>query len=212
MNIDNQKEYWDKVAGVKTFTHPVDLNLLQSYLSKQSSIVDFGCGYGRVVKELLDAGFENVSGFDTSKELIVRGISENNLPLQAIENPDALEIEDESVDCILLFAVLTCIPSNDGQFNLIRLLHSKLKKGGLMYISDYYLQESSVEVDRYEYLDGDKDNFGVFRLPEGATFRHHSREWIKTLMKNFEILIENPIIVKTMSGNIAEGFQLIVKK
>jgi hypothetical protein len=134
------------------------------------------------------------------------------LELYTIENPTELTLEENSVDCIILFAVLTCIPSNEGQISLLSLLLSKLKKGGILYISDYYIQEKSVVVDRYEYLNGDKNNFGIFKLPEGATFRHHTKKWIKTLTKDFEILIENPLIVKTMNGNIANGFQLIGKK
>lgn len=212
MNIDNQKEYWDKVAEIKTFTHPIDLELVKSFLNKQSIIVDFGCGYGRIVKQLTDLGFENVSGFDTSKELIARGISENNSALYHINNPSELKLEDHSIDCIILFAVLTCIPSNKGQNDLILLLLSKLKKGGILYISDYYLQEKSVEVERYGYLNEDQNNFGVFKLPEGATFRHHTKEWIKTLIKEFDILIENPLVVKTMNGNMANGFQIIARK
>jgi SAM-dependent methyltransferase len=212
MDLDNQKEYWNRVAEIKTFTHPIDLELLNRFLNKQSIIVDFGCGYGRIVKQLTDLGFKNVLGYDTSKELIARGILENNLSLFHIENPTELQLEDNSVDCILLFAVLTCIPSNEGQEKLINLLLSKLKKGGIIYISDYYLQENSVEVERYEYLNGDANNFGVFKLPEGATFRHHTKEWIEILTKNFEILIENPLVVKTMNGNSANGFQIIGRK
>lgn len=212
MNIDNQKEYWDEVAEIKTFTHPIDLELINKFLNKKSRIIDFGCGYGRIVKQLNDLGFENVCGFDTSKELITRGISTNNLDLHHIDNPKELKLEDNSIDCIILFAVLTCIPSNEGQNNLINLLISKLKKGGIIYISDYYLQENSVEVERYEYLNGDQNNFGVFKLPEGATFRHHTKEWIKHLTNDFDILIENPLVVKTMNGNIANGFQIIGKK
>lgn len=212
MKIDNQKEYWDEVAEIKTFTHPIDLELINNFLNNQSRIVDFGCGYGRIVKQLTDLGFENVYGFDTSKELIARGISENNLSLYHIDDPTELKLEDNSIDLIILFAVLTCIPSNEGQNSLISLLLSKLKKGGILYISDYYLQENSVEVERYEYLNGDKNNFGVFKLPEGAIFRHHTKDWIKTLTKDFEIISETPIIVETMNGNIANGFQLIAKK
>jgi SAM-dependent methyltransferase len=212
MNIDNQKEYWDEVAEIKTFTHPINLELINDFLNKQSRIVDFGCGYGRIIKQLTDLGFENVCGFDTSKELVARGILENNLSLYHIDNPTELKLEDNSIDCIILFAVLTCIPSNEGQNSLMSLLLSKLKKGGIIYISDYYLQENSVEVERYEYLNGDKNNFGVFKLPEGVIFRHHTKEWIKTLTKDFEIISETPIIVKTMNGNIANGFQIIAKK
>lgn len=212
MDLDNQKEYWNEVAEIKTFTHPIDLELLNRFLNKESVIIDFGCGYGRIVKELTHFGFLNVLGFDTSKELIARGKTENNSALYHIENPTDLKLEDNSVDCIILFAVLTCIPSNEGQKSLINLLFSKLKKGGIIYISDYYIQEKSVEVERYEYLNGDPNNFGVFKLPEGATFRHHTKEWIKTLMKDFEILIENPLTVKTMNGNSANGFQIVGKK
>jgi SAM-dependent methyltransferase len=212
MDLDNQKEYWNEVAEIKTFTHPIDIKILNRFLNKQSQIVDFGCGYGRIVKQLTDLGFENVSGFDTSRELVARGKAENNLTLYHIENPTDLKLEDNSVDCIILFAVLTCIPSNEGQNNLIQLLCSKLKKGGIIYISDYYIQENSAEVERYEYLNGDKNNFGVFRLPEGATFRHHTKEWIQTLTAAFKILLENPLIVKTMNGNSADAFQIIGRK
>jgi SAM-dependent methyltransferase len=212
MDLDNQKEYWNSVAEIKTFTHPLDIELLNRILNKQSVIVDFGCGYGRIVKQLVDFGFENVSGYDTSKELIERGISGNSLPLFHIENPVELPLENNSVDCILLFAVLTCIPSNDGQEKLIDLLFSKLKKGGIIYISDYYIQENSVEVRKYEYLNGDPNNFGVFKLLEGATFRHHTKEWIEKLTENFEIFIEKRLSVKTMNGNSADGFQIIGKK
>jgi SAM-dependent methyltransferase len=212
MNLDNQSDYWDKVAGIKTFTHPINLAYINQFLNKQSSIVDYGCGYGRIVKQLIDEGFQNVCGFDTSKALIKRGITENNLPLNYIENSNTFQLEDNSVDCILLFAVLTCIPSNEGQKNLVKSLHTTLKKGGILYISDYYLQKNSPGVNRYQYLYNDQDNFGVFTLPEGATFRHHTKEWIKTLIKDMQVVTEDSIIVKTMNGHTANGFQLIARK
>lgn len=212
MSIDNQKEYWDEVAEVKTFTHPVDLDLFRQLVDKQVKILDFGCGYGRVVKLLIDAGYKDVIGFDTSRELINRGKNLDKLPLFHIENPSDLPVEDDSVDCILLFAVLTCIPSNQGQAKLFKLLRSKLKAGGLMYISDYYLQEASTETDRYGYLNEDKNNFGVFTLTEGVTFRHHTKEWISNLTKDLKILMEKPIQVLTMNGHLATGFQIIAQK
>ncbi len=212
MDLDNQKNYWDEVAEIKTFTHPVDITLLGKEINKQSLIVDFGCGYGRVVKEMQDNGYSNILGFDTSKELINRGRGLGMSQLHHIEKPTDLPINDDSVDCIFLFAVLTCIPSNVGQTKLINLLHSKLKNGGIIYISDYYIQEHSTETDRYGYLNNDENNYGVFTLKEGVTFRHHSTEWISTLLKKFKILLERPIQVMTMNGHTATGFQLIGQK
>ncbi len=212
MSISNQKEYWNGVAQVKTFTHPINLPLLEKYAGKESAILDFGCGYGRIVQLLADAGYKNTSGYDTSEELINRGRKNGNANLFAINNPADLPVADNSADCILLFAVLTCIPDNKGQKALIKLLHSKLKPGGIIYISDYYLQESTAEVSRYQYLNDDKENYGVFSLLEGAVFRHHTKEWISLLLKDFTILVEDSISVTTMNGHAASGFQVIGRR
>ena len=211
MDVDNQKEYWDKVARQKTFTHPIHTDLLLQNIDKHAIVIDYGCGYGRIVDELIRAGFSKTAGYDTSIELIRRG-QQNYLPIHHIHTPEELPLIDNSVDCFLLFAVLTCIPSNNGQSDLIRLLHSKLKPGGIIYISDYYLQDNEISKSRYTNFNGDQNNFGVFSLPEGATLRHHTQEWIKCLLKNFKIVQEQIIEVKTMNGNCADAFQMIIKK
>ena len=212
MNADNQTAYWDKVAVEKTFSHPLNIHLLSKYIDTTAHITDFGCGYGRLVQQLLDAGFINTTGYDTSLQLINRGRSEEQLPLIHIAMPQDLPLGDESINCILLFAVLTCIPSNKGQQELMKLLFSKLKPGGIIYISDYYLQHNETSRSRYTYLNDDAKNFGVFTLPEGATFRHHTREWIASLLQDFVINEEHIVEVKTMNGNHAEAFQLIASK
>jgi len=210
--IDNQKEYWDKVASKKIFTHQLNIDLLSKYITEESNIVDYGCGYGRLTAVLLDAGYKNIKGFDTSIELINRGKNTFVAALFHIDGPDNLPVLDNSVDCILLFAVLTCIPSNKGQTTLINMLHAKLKPGAVLYISDYYIQENKEEVSRYAYLNDDKANFGTFTLPEGATFRHHQQQWIRTLLTGFTIKEENIIDVHTMNGYAAKAFQMIVQK
>ncbi|CAN5693709.1 hypothetical protein BH11BAC3_BH11BAC3_08740 [soil metagenome] len=212
MDIDNQQAYWDKVADHKTFSHPVDVDLLKKYVATNAKLIDFGCGYGRVVDILLHGvSFTNITGYDTSSLLVKRGV-EQHLPLQYINEPTDLPVDENSIDCIVLFAVLTCIPSNKGQQSLINLLYSKLKPGAILYVSDYYLQDNEVSESRYTNFNNDPENFGVFTLPEGATFRHHTKEWITTLVKDFKILEEHFIEVKTMNGNKAEAFQLILQK
>jgi SAM-dependent methyltransferase len=211
MNINNQKEYWDKVAEQKTFTHPINIDLLLQFADKDAYIIDYGCGYGRIVEELTASQFSNVAGYDTSVSIIQRG-KKRNLPIHHIADSYNLPLENNSVDCILLFAVLTCVPSNKGQLALIQMLQSKLKPGGVLYISDYYLQNNEVSKSRYTGFENEQDNFGVFTIPEGATFRHHTKKWIATLFADFTIECENRISVKTMNGNTAEAFQLIVRK
>jgi SAM-dependent methyltransferase len=212
MNIDNQNEYWDRVSNKKEFTHPLDLEIVKKHIEQDHKIVDYGCGYGRIVHQLINQGYNNIIGFDTSSELIKRGNPNNNLPIYHIDSFDKLPLKKEEVDSIILFAVLTCIPSNEGQKELIKLLYSKLRKGGILYLSDYYLQKNSKEMERYEYLNGDKKNYGVFTLDEGVTFRHHTREWIKELLENFEFIEEKDIEVLTMNKHKAKGFQIVMKK
>jgi SAM-dependent methyltransferase len=212
MDIDNQTGYWDSVAQSKTFTHPLNPDLLSKYISPSDRIVDFGCGYGRLVKLLLDENYQNVEGYDTSKELIIRG-QKNGIPgLYHFDGIEKFPIEDNSVNCFLLFAVLTCIPSNQAQKKLISILYSKLKPNGIIYISDYYIQEDANKAKRYEYLNDDPDNYGTFTLLEGATFRHHTREWIADLLQDFNVKEHSIIDVKTMNGNSAKAFQVIVQK
>ena len=212
MHVDDQTDYWDSVATIKTFTHPLDIGLLTSYVNTTGKIIDYGCGYGRLVEQLLDAGFVNVTGYDTSKELIKRGVEKRILPLFQIHDLNGIAVNDNTVDAVLLFAVLTCMPSNSAQQSLIDFLYSKLKPGGIIYISDYYLQDDRTEVGSYQYLDGDKNNFGVFSLPEGAVFRHHREDWIAALTKHFRLREHNMIDVKTMNGSSAKAFQMIVQK
>ncbi|MEY4877136.1 MAG: hypothetical protein RL708_2285 [Bacteroidota bacterium] len=212
MKLNYSQQYWNKVANEKTFTHPLNISFLEKFVSKDSCIVDYGCGYGRIVKELNDNAFNDVKGFDFSVELINRGHKIGVENIFQIDSASDLPIENNSVDCFLLFAVLTCIPGNKSQMELIEILFSKLKTGGIIYISDYYLQTNSVEVNRYKYLNDDIENYGVFTLPDGATFRHHSKVWIKELLKDFRAIHEKSIEVKTMNGNSAAAFQIIAKK
>lgn len=212
MNIDNQKDYWNKVAAQKEFTHPLDEQLLKKYFAKENIILDYGCGYGRIVHQLLNRGFKNTTGFDTSSELIKKGNA--HLAIYRIDSFHDLPVRNQTLDVVILFALLTCIPSNRGQKNLIQHLYAKLKTGGILYISDYYLQEESPsqETQRYGTLNNDAQNYGVFSLEEGVTFRHHSREWIQELLQDFELTEEKTLEVVTLNKHKAQAFQLIARR
>jgi len=211
--IDNQTTYWNSVAAIKTFTHPLDAELLKKYFHSNDNVLDYGCGYGRITSELYQLGFTNITGVDTSVELINRGKANHpGINLVHIANAQSLPFKSGTADAVVLFAVLTCVPSNEGQKELITALHSRLAEGGIIYISDYYLQESRVEVADYEYYNNDPSNYGVFTLNEGATFRHHTKDWMQALLKNFDLMEEKQIEVKTMNGHVASAFQMIVKK
>lgn len=212
MKINDQAKYWNSVDSVKTFTHPVNLTLLNNFIKKDSIVIDVGCGYGRIIELLKAEGFNNVIGFDTSVEMIKRGISNGIENIFHFNELTELPISNNSVDCFMLFAVLTCIPENSAQNKLMSYLKIKLKPKGIIYISDYYIQNNLTEFKSYDYLNDDRDNYGIFQIEEGAIFRHHTKERINYLLDDFELLHESQIDVKTMNGHEAEAFQLIIKK
>jgi len=211
--LENQFEYWNRVANDKEFTHPLDYDLVSTHFDKKHKVLDYGCGYGRITGELHDRGYHRIVGVDTSLELINRGTTRYpHLGLRHIDDVTALDQVGNDFDAAILFAVLTCIPNNDGQCELIQKLRSVLRPGGLLYISDYYLQHDKQEAGKYGFLDDNPQNYGVFTLPEGVTFRHHPREWVMTLLGDFDIIVENGISVTTMNGHAAIAFQILARR
>src|ERR1700738_4844960 len=159
-DINNQHQYWDSVAWEKTFTHPVNIDVLRDHLTTESLILDYGCGYGRTVNELLGHGYMKVVGIDSSPLMIERGQRMYpHLDLQVLP-ASGLPYADESFDAVLLFAVLTCIPTDEGQRKLLENLRRLIRPGGLLYISDFYLQNDERNRQRYERFATEFDMYG----------------------------------------------------
>ena len=64
----NQKDYWNSVAEEKKFTTVPDVELFAKYVSKNSKILDVGCGYGRILNELAESGFIDLTGIDSAEK------------------------------------------------------------------------------------------------------------------------------------------------
>ena len=119
---------------------------------------------------------------------------------------------DESIDAVLLFAVLTCIADDAVQKNLLREIKRVLRPGGLLVVSDYPLQTDMRNLTRYEQFKVEFGGFGRFRLPGGAVLRHHPRAWFDELLEGFRIEEAVELDAKTMNGNPARILQLWARK
>ncbi len=209
-SLDRQTDYWDRVAWEKEFTHPLDAERLRRHLSPNARILDVGCGYGRLCAELVAAGFPHVTGMDISSEMIRRGKGLHpHLDLRVLE--DMTAFPDSSFDALLLFAVLTCIPSDEGQDELMAQAFRVLKPDGLLYLSSYPLQEDRRSRERYAAF-APPYTYGVFELPEGTVVRHMNPDRIRTLVSPFrqvEFLERN---VLTMNGNPCKIIQYLGRK
>ncbi|MFI1991905.1 class I SAM-dependent methyltransferase [Actinoplanes sp. NPDC020271] len=209
----NQQRYWDTTGAAKTFTHPVDFSWL-SGLEPGARILDYGCGYGRVTAQAREHGFTAVEGADPSPALIARARRTHpRLTFTVLDSPPRLPHPDDSVDAVLLIAVLTCVPDDDAQRGLIAELARVLRPGGLLHVSDLLLQTDPRNVARYERDVTAYGEFGVFRTDDGAVCRHHSAAHLDALLAgDFTVRATRTLPVPTMNANPVQARQLLAQR
>lgn len=207
-DLDNQVDYWNRMGPCKPFGHPVNFERLSQWLTPDSRILDLGCGYGRVLGLLFERSYHNLIGFDPAAAMVA--LARERFPaitFEELTSPPQVNLPDFSVDVVLLFSVLTCVPTDGGQRAIIREAERILRPGGLLYISDLWLQTDERNRERYLRDEPKYGMYGVFDLPEGVTVRHHDPRWIEELTRDFDELALDHIDVHTMNGNLAKAFQ-----
>lgn len=203
---ENQKEYWNKAAANKEFTTPFQIDLFSEFVQEEDKILDVGCGYGRTLNELYSKGYKNLCGIDFSNKMIERGRKQFPWLNLKINEDKKIPYEDNNFDSIILFAVLTCIVSDDEQIFLINEIKRVLKPNGILYMNDFLLNTDERNVKRYKLYKDKYDKYGVFELPEGAVLRHHDLNWIKSIISDFNTIKLETVTYITMNGNKSNGF------
>lgn len=207
-----QVEYWNSVAEEKNFTTQFQLEEFSQYVNKNSVILDIGCGYGRTLNELHQAGFNNLIGIDYSEEMIKRGKKLYPKINFKVANGAKLDIESNSVDSVILLGVLTCTAYNEDQKNLISEVNRILKPEGIIYINDFLVNDDERNVNRYNEFKEKYGVYGAFELPGGGAFRHQTEEWLNELLGIFNKKEFEKIVYTTMNGNKSNGFYYIGAK
>ncbi|MCD7746411.1 MAG: class I SAM-dependent methyltransferase [Lachnospiraceae bacterium] len=206
-----QKEYWNNVSAKKEFTTPFQMEKFSEYVNMEGTIVDIGCGYGRTLDELYQNGYHNLIGIDFSKGMIDRGREQFPYLDLRVKETGQIDLPDESADAVILFAVLTCIRTNEEQAQLLGEIRRILKPHGILYVNDFLLNTDERNVSRYEKYMDIYGVYGVFELPEGAICRHHDEKWIRELLRGFSELEYSHLTFTTMNGHQSNGFYFIGK-
>jgi SAM-dependent methyltransferase len=204
--------FWETTGAGKTFTHPLDPELLAGHLpDREAPVLDYGCGYGRLTGELAALGYSRVEGVDFSRALIERGRREHpGLPLlHCAELP--LPRPDGHYGAALLFAVLTCIPDDAAQRAVLAELARLVRPGGLLHVSDVPLQSDARNLRRYAEYAERLGTYGAFRTEDGGTFRHHEPDRLRALLADhgFTITEERTDTVGTLDHHTVERLQLL---
>lgn len=204
-----QKDYWDSVSETKKFTTPFQYEEFCRYIDTTSTILDVGCGYGRTLAELYQMGYYKLIGIDFAEGMILRGRRQFPYLDLRLKKNVAINLPNHSADAVILFAVLTCIPNNDEQKELISEIRRVLKPNGILYVNDFLLNIDERNTTRYQKFQDKYGVYGIFELPEGAVCRHHSEEWIKELLSIFTTLRYEHLTFTTMNGHTSNGFYFI---
>lgn len=190
MQENQMLDYWNQQGLQKEFSLLPEFDILPISITDKSKILDYGCGYGRLMKMMQDRGFENIYGYDPAEKLIEKcktlypnfNVSDN---LETYSN--------QKFDLITLFGVLTCIPNDFEQANILQKCYKLLNPNGYIYIKDFLLNNDKRNKERYDVFFDDYYNsnrkaifngllpaiqYGVFELEDGAILRHHEKEYI----------------------------------
>src|SRR5262249_48913188 len=177
-----QQDYWNRIGPTKTFAHPVNVEKLSRWVEPGSRILDYGCGYGRALGFLQSNGYRNLIGIDPAVAMIdAARTAYPDISFAFLNDFRNAELRAGSIDAVLLFAVLTSVPRNEDQRAIVAEITRVLRPGGLLYISDMWLQTDPRNVARYVRDQKKYGVYGVFDLADGATVRHHDRQWIDSL-------------------------------
>jgi SAM-dependent methyltransferase len=207
-DLDCQLEYWNKLGPTKPLGHPVNFERLAQWVSPTDRILDYGCGYGRVLGMLYSRGYHDLLGVDPAEAMIATARQRfPALRFEPIKSPPRVDPPDDSVGAVLLFNVLTSVPTDDGQRAIIHEIRRVLRPGGLLYVSDLWIQSDERHKERYARDEAKYGRYGIFDSPEGLTLRHHDRDWISSLLSGIEPKALDEVEVQTVSGSWAKGFQ-----
>ena len=198
-------DYWNREGTKKTFTHPINVEWL-SDLTTTTTILDLGCGYGRIVKDLNQLGFSNIVGLDPSISMIERACEENPGP-KYVTDPN--ELGNDQFDLVMCFALFTSCPAIREQSDLVSLINQHTHRHSLLYISDYTTEDNPHYLERYEQRK--LNTFGCFQSST-AIFRHHIPDHFSVLFEDWVKIKERTFDSRTMNGSEIVVHQYLYRK
>ena len=204
--MTDQQAYWTEKGAAKNFTTPLNLDLFTAHVEKDARILDFGCGYGRSLAELKEAGYDALTGIDFSEPLVQRGLAETpSLNLHAYPG-GPLPYADDAFDAALMLAVFTCMPETRVQAETLLELKRVLKPGGLLYVTDFLLNRDRRNLDRYKVGQEEHGVYGIFEVSDGGVLRHHDVNHMQALFFDFETIAFEETVFTTMHGHESRAF------
>ncbi|MFA5871704.1 MAG: methyltransferase domain-containing protein [Parcubacteria group bacterium] len=135
----------DKFSSTRTFMWR-DLDFIRDFVKPEDSILDFGCGNGRLAGYLKNK-YKRYIGFDTSRKLIniakEKHAGDKTEFLKLDRDFQALPLENNSMDAIISIAVFHHFPGKVYRANAAKELYRVLRPGGTAIITVWNLWQKT---------------------------------------------------------------------
>jgi len=211
--------------------------------SPNKVILDVGCGWGRVAGQLYLEGY-SVIGTDINPteveyarkkaQEIISPDKPNTLRYQTDDATKYIDLPDESVDGVVLNAVLTAIIPQKDRRSMIEEIRRVLRPDGILSIAEFgqtTTAEYLADYRRHALVTGEYGTIVAFK-DKSKTFRglndddiralkdeeieyfahHYTEEELRNLLANFKILEFKKEQFRTRSGKPINGFVVIARK
>ena len=207
------QEYWNEVGVNKNFEDPVYVDKLVPFLFPNAQIIEYGCGYGRMMNILKSKGYKNLVGFDFAEGMIARGKKENpDLDLRLVKKSGVIPSDNESADAVMMSTVLCCMINAEEKKLLIEEILRILRQDGVLYITDFLLCEHPSYEEKYAQGMREFGKWGTYRTSEDLAVCHYSSQEVLNLLSPLDIQWFEQFDFKTMNQNPARTFHCIAKK
>lgn len=210
--IMEAQTFWNEIGSKKNFEDPLSIDKFSAYINSDSKIVEYGCGYGRLMNLLKSKGYQNIIGFDYAPNMIERGNQTNpDLDLRLIEKSAEVPLEDGYADLVIMSTILCCVIEKKEQEKIIQEMKRILKPNGLLYVSDFIVSSHPRYVSKYQKGFEDFGIHGVYTTDEGIAVKHYTTKEVTKIFEDFDILWFEQFDFKTMNQNVAKTFHLVGK-
>ena len=213
MPPDNHAKTWNDVTDLVSTT-PFNISDFETYCSKNSKIIDIGCGYGRICKELELNGYKNIVGIDSSSAQLNRASKNLKYTKLVLSNALNIPIEDGFFDVGISFGVINCLINKDDFKIYAYELNRLLQPNSYLFVNEFTRNDSPYFDDKYHSGIPKYKLNRVFTSNSGLVYRHYSiAEILTELDPYFDLVKSERHKFKSLNHtHEVNGYTLILQK
>lgn len=193
------------------FTTPLPDKSLLTSLSKDASILDVGCGYGRTLNYLQGLGFKKLTGFDVSEGYVNKAKKDCPTGDIFVANFENFNLKNK-YDLILLMGVIEYLLTDEEQGIFFEKISKSLSSNGSVLLETFIID---IKSNWKQYLSSYIKTFhwGRFKNSKGFECHHQSVGELKKILKK-HFIIESSVEknYSTWTDNTCRGYYFNLKK